>query len=119
MIVEDNERMRDTLRKIMSVVSPDIFECPTGEEAVARYSVVSPDVVLMDIRMPGMGGIEATKQIMIQDKTANVIIVTEHDEDFFREDARKAGAQEYFLKDSLLDLRKYIETRFRQEWNCN
>jgi len=119
MIVEDNDRMRGTLRRIMSTVSPDICECPSGEEAVARYSALSPDVVLMDIRMTGIDGIEATRQIIEQDRGAHIIIVTEHDEDFFREDAKNAGAREYFLKDSLLELRKYLETFVRNPWNSN
>ena len=119
MIVEDNARMRSLLRQMLASENTDICECPDGEEAVSKYRAFRPDVVVMDICMSGIDGIDATEIILQQDSSANVVIVTEHDDEYYREEARKAGAREYFLKRNLLDLRKYIREQVAPKWNGN
>ena len=83
---------------------PDIVcvgEAGDGQTAVAQYREHKPDVVVMDLRMPGMGGVEATIQIRKEFRTARIIVLTtyEGDEDIHR--ALEAGAQGYLLKDSV------------------
>jgi DNA-binding NarL/FixJ family response regulator len=75
-------------------------EAATGEEALRRAEELSADVVLMDLKMPGMGGIEATRAIVGQSPRTGVIVVTmfEDDESVFA--ALKAGARGYVLKDA-------------------
>jgi DNA-binding NarL/FixJ family response regulator len=86
---------------IMSV-QPDIQcvgEAENGQAAVARYRELNPDVVVMDLRMPVMGGVDATTQIRKEFPGARIIVLTtyEGDEDIHR--ALEAGAQAYLLKD--------------------
>lgn len=79
----------------MSVVD----EASDGQAAVSKYRDLRPDVVVMDLRMPGSGGVEATIQIRKEFPTARVIVLTtyEGDEDIHR--ALEAGAHAYLLKD--------------------
>jgi DNA-binding NarL/FixJ family response regulator len=78
-----------------------VGEAGDGQAALAQYRQLKPDVVVMDLRMPGMGGLEATIRIRKEFPTARVIILTtyEGDEDIHR--ALEAGAHGYLLKDSL------------------
>ena len=78
-----------------------VGEAGDGQAALAQYRQLKPDVVVMDLRMPGMGGVEATIQIRKEFPTARIIALTtyEGDEDIHR--ALGAGAQGYILKDSV------------------
>ena len=110
MIVEDNDRIRAMYRTFFGNIASEIVEARSGLEAVNLYPDCDPDVVLMDIRMPDMDGIDATRAIMKLDRNAYILIVTEYDDPLYRKDARDAGAREYFLKNSLLDLRQHLKT---------
>jgi DNA-binding NarL/FixJ family response regulator len=85
-------------------VQPDmrvIDEAGDGREAIAKYRQHEPDVVVMDLRMPNLGGVEATQQIRREFPDAHIIVLTtyEGDEDIHR--ALEAGAQGYLLKASV------------------
>lgn len=112
LIVDDNDRVRRILRKMLAPITTDFCEAVNGFEAIEQYSRTHPDVVLMDIRMPLMNGIEATEQIIHADPSANVFIVTEYDDPTFRADAERAGAMKYFLKENLIALQDYLKTRW-------
>jgi DNA-binding NarL/FixJ family response regulator len=86
----------------------EIFEC-AGLEAFFAYHSRKPDVVLMDIRMDEVDGIQATMQIKAYDPEARVVIVTDYDDDLLRQAAIGAGACGYVLKDNLLDLIRLLE----------
>src|SRR5713101_7193513 len=101
--VDDHPVVRDGLISIIGT-QPDmrvIDEASDGREAITKYRQHQPDVVVMDLRMPGMGGVEATIQIRKEFRTARIIVLTtyEGDEDIHR--ALEAGAQGYLLKDSV------------------
>ena len=108
LIVDDNAAMRSFLSTIVHDLHHDTCECSGGNDAVNRYKDYRPDLVLMDIRMPGMDGIETTAQIRRIDSQAQIAIVTEVDEDMYRRSAMNAGAVRYFLKDDLLPLISFI-----------
>ncbi len=76
-----------------------IGEAGDGREAVELWRKLRPDIVLMDLRMPGMGGVEAIRQIRLEDPKAAVIVLTtfDHDEDVYA--GLRAGAKAYLLKD--------------------
>ncbi len=76
----------------------------TGADALAAYVEHSPDVVLMDVRMPRMDGLAATRQILHHSPQAKIVIVTDYDEDELRSAAREAGACAYALKHNLTEL---------------
>lgn len=75
-----------------------VHTCPTGAAAVADYPAVSPDLVTMDITMPDMDGIEATRRILAHDPQARIIMVTSHGQEQMVMDAIEAGACGYVLK---------------------
>lgn len=77
-----------------------VGEASTGEEAVARAASLAPDVVLMDVRMPGMGGIEATRQITAAHPSTRVIVLTTFDLDEYAYGSLRAGASAFLLKSS-------------------
>jgi CheY-like chemotaxis protein len=108
LIAEDEKNVRLLLKELMEPFSDSIIECPDGSEAVTRYAEHRPDLVLMDIRMPVMDGLEATERIMKMDRTARVLIVTEYNQAQYRERARRLGVAGYFLKDNLLELQKHV-----------
>ena len=101
LIADDSAAMRAFLHGSVADFSVAVYEAADGEEAVRMYAQLHPDLVLMDVRMSGMDGIQATSEIVSRDPEANVVIVTDHDNPAYRRDAEKAGARDYLLKDSL------------------
>jgi len=100
--------MRRLMRTLVEDMAEEIFECGGGEEAVALYHATRPDWVLMDIHMPGLDGLAATREIRRRDATARIVIVTQFDEQEFRRAAAEAGAVGYVLKENLLGIRRMI-----------
>ncbi len=109
LIVEDNSAMRRLIKKIVSQVADEVYECGDGAEALAAYALHRPDYVLMDIEMSVMDGITATARIRAADPTAKIIIVTDYDQVELREAAQEAGACGYVVKDDLLELVRILE----------
>jgi DNA-binding NarL/FixJ family response regulator len=103
LIADDQQSFRDGLRALFQSV-PDIAvvgEATTGAEAVALAEALQPDVVLMDIKMPGMNGIEATNRILTASPHISVIVLTMFDDDDTVFAALRAGARGYLLKGAL------------------
>jgi DNA-binding NarL/FixJ family response regulator len=100
LVADDHALFRDGLRALFTSV-PDtevVGEAATGEEAVKRAEELQPDVVLMDIQMPGTNGIEATRRIVGQSPHVGVIVVTMFEDDDSVFSAMRAGARGYVLK---------------------
>jgi DNA-binding NarL/FixJ family response regulator len=111
LIAEDNPLMRRYLKNLVSDMSAVVFECGDGRRAVSLYRELKPDVVLMDVCMPEMDGLEALRAIISEYPRALVLIVTEHDESVYRMEAERCGAAAYFLKDRLQEVRDYLQER--------
>jgi len=77
-----------------------VGEAGSGEEALAVVAAARPDVVLMDIRMPGMDGVEATRQIRTRFPDVQVLVLTTYDDDELIWGGLQAGAKGYLLKDA-------------------
>jgi DNA-binding NarL/FixJ family response regulator len=102
MLVDDQALFRDGLRAVLSV-QPGIrvvAEASNGKEAVACAQKMEPQVVLMDLRMPVMNGVEATRAIRAAMPASGVIVLTTFDDDEQVFDALRAGALGYLLKDA-------------------
>jgi DNA-binding NarL/FixJ family response regulator len=101
LLVDDQRLMREGLRTLLEL-EPDLRvagEAGDGQAALEAYAALQPDVVLMDVRMPGMDGVEATRRLRAQWPGARVIILTTFDEDATVFEGLRAGAQGYLLKD--------------------
>jgi DNA-binding NarL/FixJ family response regulator len=102
-VVDDQALVRAGFRMILEAESDLVVagEAADGEEAVARIGADPPDVVLMDVRMPGVDGIEATRRILRDPAHAcvRVIMLTTFDMDEYVYDALRAGASGFVLKD--------------------
>jgi two-component system nitrate/nitrite response regulator NarL len=100
LLVDDHQHAREGMRTIVSAV-PDFLvvgEASNGEEALILTENLVPDVILMDINMPGMGGLEAVKVIKSAYPTVKIIMVTVSDDVSNLFEALKKGAQGYLLK---------------------
>lgn len=115
--MDDNANVRRFLIEMLMPFAAEIRECTDGADAVSAYSAQRSDLVLMDIGMSVMNGIEATKRIRAADPVAKIVIVTNFDDDDLRQAAAREGASGYVLKDNLLDLLRLVETLAR-EGNC-
>jgi DNA-binding NarL/FixJ family response regulator len=102
LVAEDHPLFRKGIISLLESVSEFevVGEAATGEEAVARAAELQPDMVLMDLQMPNMNGIEATRRILQESPSVRVLVVTlfEGDDSVFM--ALKAGARGYVLKDA-------------------
>ncbi len=104
LIVDDHQVVREGLRRILELEEDIriVGEAATGDEAIAKTVAFSPDVVTMDLKMPGMDGIIATREIKQKVPDVDVLMLTLYAEDFVKE-AISAGASGYLLKDSDCD----------------
>lgn len=103
LIVEDHEAVRSLLREWLLTAFPQscVIEATSGEEAIAIAQARSPRVVVMDVDLPGITGIEATRQIKATVPSAQVVILSGHEADVYRASATAAGASAYVPKRTL------------------
>jgi DNA-binding NarL/FixJ family response regulator len=105
LIVDDREVIRDGLRAALGGAADIevVGEAASGEEALAVSEKTEPDVVFMDLRMPGMDGIEATRRIRQAHPETKVVIFTEDESRTKVNEAIQAGASGYLLKDGSVE----------------
>jgi two-component system response regulator NreC len=118
LLADDHAVLRGGLRALLGL-EPDmdvVGEVSTGEEAVERVRALRPHVVVMDLAMPGMGGMEATRQVMALDLGTRVLILTSHAEEEYLLPVLEAGASGYVQKTSAdRDLILAVRTVARDE----
>ncbi len=104
LIVDDNPKMRGLIASLVSPFAEEVRECGDGALALPVFAEMRPDVVLMDLLMERMNGLEATRRILATDAGATVIIVTECDDEGLRQAALEAGARDFACKSELTRL---------------
>jgi DNA-binding NarL/FixJ family response regulator len=113
LIVDDHEVVRNGIRAYLSTL-PEfhvVGEADSGEEAIKLVAELIPDVVLMDLIMPGMDGVATTREVRKISPRTQVVVLTSYHEDVHIFPALKAGAISYILKDMKMD--KLVETIHR------
>lgn len=98
LLVEDNSSVRRGLRATLSALHFEIGEAATGEEALQRLRMVAYDAVLMDLNMPGMGGVEACRRVRKEFPLLPILVVTVRDREEDKIEALDAGADDFITK---------------------
>lgn len=113
LVVDDHPFFRHLLRTFLEL-NPNWEVCgeaSDGCEAVAKTTELHPDIVLMDLDMPRLNGLEATRQIHLRSPSIRILILTLHDNSMLPQIAQNSGAQGYVLKSESLEvLTRAIET---------
>ena len=102
LVVDDQAPFRSAARMVVRATRgfEAIAEAQSGEEAVEKVELLHPDLVLMDINMPGIGGIAAARRITSEYPASRVILLSTYDQDDLPADARTCGALAYIHKES-------------------
>ena len=100
LVVDDHDLVRMGIVRMLADIEgyQVVGDAKSGEEAVTKARVLLPDVVLMDVKMPGMGGLEATKKLLVMSPTIKIIAVTACDDDLYPTRLMQAGAVGYVTK---------------------
>lgn len=100
LIADDHPLFRDGLRTLLSAMPETevVGEVATGEEAIAQATALQPDIILMDLHMPGLNGIEATRAILRASPHISILVLTMFEDDDSVFAAMRAGARGYLLK---------------------
>ncbi|MBX3283974.1 MAG: response regulator transcription factor [Actinobacteria bacterium] len=104
LLADDHRMLRESLRRTLTEEGFDVVdEASDGDEAVRLATDLRPDVVLMDVTMPDVGGIEATRRLQASNPEIRVVMLTMHADESVVSDALRAGAVGYLVKDCSTD----------------
>ncbi|TWB20921.1 response regulator [Nitrospirillum bahiense] len=127
LLVDDHAIVRSGLRRLLAPLpGVAIAEAATGRDALARYREDRPDIVLLDLNLPGVGGLELLQRLLIEDPTACVLVFSMHAEALYASRALAAGAKGYMSKNAdpeellaairrLAEGGRYVENEIAQE----
>lgn len=103
LVVDDDPGFRGTLRGLLGQQAEAVIlgEADSGDEALRVAETLRPDVVVMDLAMPRMNGLEVTRRLKARWPAMAVVIVTVHDEEAYRQTAVAAGAEAFLVKKTL------------------
>lgn len=104
LLVDDQESFREAARLVIGMSDGFVLvgEAETGEEANELVATIAPDLVLMDINLPGIDGLEATRRIVAAEEGVRVIVISTYDADEYESRALQAGAAAFLPKSDLV-----------------
>jgi two-component system invasion response regulator UvrY len=104
LLVDDHALVRMGFRMLLADAQVEVVaEAGSGEEACTAYARIKPDVVVMDLSMPGMGGLEAVRRLLAQDPNARILALSAHEDTAHPQRVLRAGALGYLTKRSAPD----------------
>jgi CheY-like chemotaxis protein len=115
LIVDDSEETRRLIGRVLSMQGYPILEASNGREAIEVAQREIPDLILMDVNLPVMGGIDATRHIRQQPENQDTIILACTDDisgDYYRTEALEAGCTDYITKPFTLDEIEELVTQY-------
>jgi len=127
LLVDDHVIVRSGLRNLlMSVMDTRISEAATGRDALLRLRQDRPDLVLLDLNLPGIGGLELLRRMLLEDKSVRILVLSMHAEPLYAARAMELGARGYLSKNAsaeelltavrrVTDDGRYIENEIAQE----
>ncbi len=127
LLVDDHEIVRSGLRNLLtSVADVRISEAANGRDALLRQREDRPDLVLLDLNLPGIGGLELLRRILLEDASARILVLSMHAEPLYAARAMELGARGYLSKNAsaaelltavrrIADGGRYIENEIAQE----
>lgn len=127
LLVDDHVIVRSGLRSLLaSVADTQISEAATGREALQRLRQDRPDLVLLDLKLPGIGGLELLRRMLLEDRTARILVLSMHAEPLYAARAMQLGARGYLSKNAsaeelltavrrVVEDGRYIESEIAQE----
>ncbi|HTJ62183.1 MAG TPA: response regulator transcription factor [Alphaproteobacteria bacterium] len=127
LLIDDHAIVRAGLRRLLTAVpNVAIAEAATGRDAIVRYREQRPDVVVLDLNLPGIGGLELLQRLLIDDPSARVLVFSMHAEAIYAARALQAGAKGYMSKNAapeelltairrLAEGGRYIENEIAQD----
>ena len=108
LLVDDHAGMRALLREILAPIAETFVECPDGAASLNAFRKARPDLVLMDLDMPVMDGLTATREILSKYPEARIIILTQHNSPLLKTAALAAGALAFLSKSNLDQLPEFL-----------
>ncbi len=116
MLVDDHSVVRAGFRYLLEQQAHVVVEANSAEEAYRNYAVEKPDVVVMDLKMPGMGGLEAVRRLCAREKSVRTLVLSMFEDPAFISHAKDAGARGYVSKRSAPEtLTRAIDALLRGE----
>ena len=104
LLVDDHSVVRAGVRRLLeSIQGIEILEAETGHETLSLFRSKEPDLVLLDLNMEGVGGLELLRRLLLEDKRARVVVFTMHSEPIYAARALKLGAKGYVTKSASAD----------------
>jgi two-component system, NarL family, invasion response regulator UvrY len=127
LVVDDHAVVRDGLRRLLVVLpNVEIFDAATGREALSFVQRQAPDLILLDLHLPGIGGIALLRRLLLISPTARILVFSMHAETMYAARALQAGARGYVSKNAspeelqmalqrVIDGGRYVEREIAQE----
>ncbi|HEY5101542.1 MAG TPA: response regulator transcription factor [Steroidobacteraceae bacterium] len=127
LVVDDHAVVRDGLRRLLATLpQAEIFEAATGREALSFVQRLAPDLILLDLHLPGIGGIELLRRLLVISPSTRILVFSMHAETMYAARALQAGARGYVSKNAspeelqlalhrVIDGGRYVEREIAQE----